>query len=52
MTLHHHLQLYSGLSLPHLDLGGESDPLAAQGDPIRAPKQPEIRPKPKRKICS
>ena len=44
MTQYHHLQLYSGLSLPQLDLGGLSHPPATQGDPIRAPKQPAIHP--------
>ena len=30
MTQYHHLQLYCGLSLPQLDLEGESHPLAIQ----------------------
>ena len=34
-----------GLALPQLGLGGQSHTPATQGDPIRAPKQPEIHPK-------
>ena len=44
MTQYHHLQLYSGLILPQLDLEAESHSPATQGDPIRAPKQPAIHP--------
>ena len=38
-----HLKPYSGLALPQLGQGYESYPPATQGDPIRAPKKPEIR---------
>ena len=42
LAQYHHLQPYFCLSLPQLDLGGESHPPATQVDPIRAPKQPVI----------
>ena len=44
MLQYHHPQPYSCLSLPKLDLGGESHPPATHCDPNRAPKQPAKRP--------
>ena len=44
MARYHHLQPYCCVSLPQLDLEGESHPPSTQGDPIRAPKQPVIHP--------
>ena len=38
-------QLYSGLALSQLGPGGQSHTPATQGDPIKNPKKPEIRPK-------
>ena len=38
-------QPYCGLALPQLGLGVLSHALANQGDPIRAPKQPDVRQK-------
>ena len=35
-------QPYSGLTLPQLGLRGQPHAPATQGDPIAAPKQPEI----------
>ena len=45
MAQYPHPQSYSGLALPQLGLGGQSQAPMNQGDPFRAPKQPEIRPK-------
>ena len=44
MAQYHHQQPYSGLALPKLRPGGQSHAPVTQGDPIVAPKQPEIRP--------
>ena len=44
MAQYLHPQPYPCLSLPQLDLGGEPHSPFTQGDPIRAPKQPAIRP--------
>ena len=44
MTQYHHLQLYSGLSLPLLDLGGLYHPPATQGDLIRASNKQQYVP--------
>ena len=45
MAQYSHPQPYSGLALRQLGLGGQSQAPVTQGDPFRAPKQPEIRPK-------
>ena len=37
MTQYHHLQLYSGLSLPQLDLGGDLTHLQSRGTPSEPP---------------
>ena len=47
MAQYHYQQPYSGLALPKLRPGGQSHAPVTQGDPIEAPKQKEIRPKPK-----
>ena len=45
MAQYPHPQPYPGLALTQLGLGGQSHTPATQVEPIRAPKQPKIRPK-------
>ena len=42
MAQYSHPQPYSGLAQPHLGLLGQTHTLSTQGNPIRAPLQPEI----------
>ena len=44
MAQYPHSKPYSGLALPQLGLGGQSQAPVTQGDPFRAPKQPAIHP--------
>ena len=44
MAQYPHSQPYPGLAPPQLGVGGESYTPTTQVDPIRAPRQPAIRP--------